>query len=637
MSENPILSPNKKNSWETQATFNGSVVKEKDTFHLFYRAVSSPQNYAGTTLSLSTIGHAVSRDGIRFTNRQQFIKPEYEWEKFGCEDPRITKLDGKYYIFYTALSTYPFTPEGIKVGVAITSDLKKIEEKHQVTGFNSKAMALFGEKIKGKIAAILTANTDLPPAKIGIALFDEEKQLFSREYWGNWYSFVDTHTLPLQKSPQDHVEVGAAPLKTEHGWLLIYCYISNYFSPPSTFGIEAVLLAADDPRKVIGRVSQPLLIPEKKYELYGNVPNVVFPSGALLTDEKLAIYYGATDTTCCLATCQLEELIAELVAKPQDISSRERQVIKLKRFKKNPIIRPDPNHSWESKATFNPAAIYENGKIHIIYRAMGHDETSVLGYASSKDGVHLDEKLAEPIYIPRKHFEKKTQPGHSGCEDPRITKIDDRLYMCYTAYDAKNPPRVALSSILSEDFVHKCWNWEKPRLISPPRTGDKDACLLSEKIDGRYVIFHRFDPCIWIDFVDDLNFSKNKWVGGEVLVKPRIGKWDSEKVGLGTPPIKTPDGWLLIYHGLSQEDKKYRLGALLLELRNPVQVITRLDYPILEPEEDYENIGIRNGTVFACGSVIMRGQLFIYYGGADKVVCVATVNLNRILEALKKR
>ena len=111
-------------------------------------------------------------------------------------------------------------------------------------------------------------------------------------------------------------------------------------------------------------------------------------------------------------------------------------MIPIKRFEGNPIISPLLEHPWESKATFNPAAIYEGGKVHIVYRAMSEDSTSVLGYASSKDGFFIDERRDEPIYVPRVEFEKKSRIENSGCEDPKITRIGDRFYMCYTAYDA---------------------------------------------------------------------------------------------------------------------------------------------------------------------------------------------------------
>lgn len=311
-------------------------------------------------------------------------------------------------------------------------------------------------------------------------------------------------------------------------------------------------------------------------------------------------------------------------------------MIKLKRFEGNPIIKPIAEHPWESRATFNPAAVYEDGRVHIVYRAMSEVSTSVFGYASSKDGLHIDERLDEPIYQPRKDFEKRDEPGYFGCEDPRITKLGDKFYMCYTGFNAKDPPGVALTSITVEDFLNKNWNWEEPRIISMPNIADKNACVLEEKIHGRYVMFHRIQHQIWIDFVEDLGFDGERRLMGSDWIKRRGDKWDSEKIGIGGPPIKTKDGWLLIYHGLSKQDKKYRLGAVLLALENPAQIIARLDYPILEPEEDYEKKGLRSDTVFACGTAVIEGELFVYYGAADQTVAVATVKLGEILEEIKK-
>ena len=620
--ENPILKPEKKNNWEEVGAFNASLAKNKDFYHTVYRAMSSVKEIDGASLNLSTIGYAKTKDQVHFTAKRQLIKPEYDWEKYGCEDPKVTKLGDKYFIFYTALSTFPFSAEGIKLGVAVTHDFKNIE-KHPVTTFNSKAMAAFPEKINGKIYAILTVDTDRPPAKISIASFDNEKQIWSPDYWEKWHGNLEPHTLHLLRSANDHIEVGAPPVKTKFGWLIIYSYIKNYLSSPRTFGIEALLLDLKNPLKIVGRTKDTLLTPDDDYELYGNVPNIVFPSGAVVVGDKLFIYYGAADTTVALATAKLDDLLAEILSSPED---REGRRIKLERFKGNPIIKPIPEHTWESKYTLNPAAIYEDKKVHIVYRAMGADDTSVLGYAVSHDGLRIDERLAEPIYTPRESFEKKAKSGYSGCEDPRITKIDDKYYMCYTAYDAKNPWRVALTSISVDDFLNKRWNWERPILISPPGVDDKNACVFPEKIKGKYVILHRIDPCIWIDFVDDLEFGENEWVKGDILLGPREGKWDSEKLGIGGPPIKTKEGWFLFYHGVSKEDKKYRLGAVLLDLKYPDQIITRIDYPILEPEEDYEVKGLRPNTVFSCGNVVIKGKIYVYYGAADHVVGVATMD-----------
>jgi predicted GH43/DUF377 family glycosyl hydrolase len=107
----------------------------------------------------------------------------------------------------------------------------------------------------------------------------------------------------------------------------------------------------------------------------------------------------------------------------------------------------------------NPGALYEDGKVHLVYRAMSGDNTSVMGYAVSSDGFTIDERLHEPIYVPREDFEAKgIADGNSGCEDPRLTLIEDTVYMLYTAYRGDQEPRVAITSIARNDFLMRCWN-----------------------------------------------------------------------------------------------------------------------------------------------------------------------------------
>ena len=628
--ENPILIPISENAWEAEAVFNGCPVVSGSRIHFLYRAISSPQVVCGVQMRVSSIGHALSTDGIHFRYRRQFIKPEYDWERFGCEDPRVTKVGGKYYIFYTALSTYPFRAEGIRIGLAMTKDFRRIEAKYPVTPFNSKAMALFPGKFDGRLAAVLTVNTDNPPAKIGLAFFDREEQIWSPEYWEGWYSFLEDHILPLQRTPKDHIEVGAPPIRTQWGWLLIYSYIQNYFSPPPIYGIEAVLFDLENPAKIVARTEKPWLVPQEVYETYGRVPNVIFPSGAFVRGGLLYIYYGAADTTCAVATGRLGNLVEGMLV-------REAEKAKLERFSGNPVIQPEPRHYWESKAVFNPGALYEEAKVHLVYRAMSEDNTSVLGYASSNDGFIFDERLDEPIYVPREDFEKKQVPGGgSGCEDPRLTKLNDTVYMCYTAFDGKNQPRVALTSIALSDFLAKRWNWTRPVLISPPDIADKDAAIFSQKIKGKYAILHRVGTSIWLDLVDTLSFEEGKWIKGNVIMSSRQEQPLAEKIGIAAPPIKTKWGWLLLYHAVLKKDDKryYYVSAALLDIDDPTRVIARRKTPLLEPEAPYEKEGQVANVVFPCGGVVTNDQLFVYYGAADKVIGVATVKLSELLGGL---
>jgi len=630
--KNPILKPLRVHSWEAEAVFNGCPVKKGNNIYLIYRAVSFLHYHtlAQTKLFVSDIGIAESKNGFEFYNRRRFIVPKEPWERFGCEDPRVTKFGNKYYIFYTALSTFPFRAEGIKVGVAISKDLKTVREKHLVTPFNAKGMALFPEKINGKIWAVLTVHTDLPPARICLVSFDREEDLWDEMQWQKWYQNFEKYSLPIQRKPGDQIEVGAPPLKTEAGWLLIYSYIQNYFSPQRLFGIEAVLLDLKDPFKIISQTKAPFLTPEEYYERIGLVPNVVFPSGAFLEKDLIHLYYGAADTTCCLVLVKNQALLALL-----EKTTKHEKLIKLNRVKENPIIVPNPNISWESKATFNPGAIYLNGKIHLIYRAMSQDNTSVFGYATSRDGIHFDYRSPNPVYVPRESFEQKREPGaNSGCEDPRLTKIGNKIYMFYTAFDGKNPPRVALTWIKAADFAKQNWNWAKPVLISPPDITDKDACVFPEKINGQYLIIHRIADSIDLAFSRTLDFNGQNWIEENRWIFPRPGMWDSKRIGIAAPPIKTEKGWVLFYHGISEDDGFYRLGAILLDLKDPMKIIARFDEPIFEPETNYEKEGQIFNVVFPCGAVLLNDTFFIYYGGADKVIGVATVGKNELLKNL---
>jgi predicted GH43/DUF377 family glycosyl hydrolase len=286
----------------------------------------------------------------------------------------------------------------------------------------------------------------------------------------------------------------------------------------------------------------------------------------------------------------------------------------MNRFRGNPILAPQPKNAWESRMVFNAAAIYAKGKVHLVYRAMGNDGVSRLGYASSSDGYHIDERLPAPVFEPSTHVEKY------GCEDPRLTPINGRYYMCYTAFGSRvlGTHQIAMTSILADDFAHQRWAWGK-RWLPFSGVRNKDAALFPRKINGRYVLLHRVNPDICIAYSDDLK----RWCDIKAIVQPRHRRWDSLKVGIAGPPLETDDGWLLIYHGVNFE-KTYALGILVLNKNNPESVMYRSQKPILQPLEQYERYGAVPNVVFSCGAVKIDDKVLIYYGGADTVVCVAT-------------
>ncbi|MEK7606285.1 MAG: hypothetical protein AAB458_01680 [Patescibacteria group bacterium] len=622
---NPILSPVKQNPWEAYAVFNWCPTSYRGTHIALYRAMSEEIYYEGSHMRISTIGIARGRDDTHFNEREQFIAPEHDWERFGCEDPRVTKIDGTYYIFYTALGTYPFTADGIRIAVAVSKDMKTIQEKHLVTPFNAKAMTLFPEKINGKYVVLFSAHTDSPPVKTSIAMLDRIEDLWSPHFWEKWQKEIDTHVIDLKREEGDHIEIGAPPVKTNHGWLLIYSHIRHYGTDKMVFGIEAVLLDLNDPKNIIGRTHGPFLTPTETYEKFGQVMNIVFPSGATIRKGTLHIYYGAADTTCCRVDIHLAHFLNSMKKGAMDEL--------VERFDTNPLIIPS-ERSWEKRATFNPAAIRIKNTTHILYRAMGDDNTSVIGHAKSTNGTTITYRGEEPIYVPRTSFEHKgVENGNSGCEDPRLTKIDDTIYMCYTAYNGIQPPAVAISHVKENDFIAGRWRWSDPQIITPENVDDKDACLFPEKVDGKYLIFHRLDNMVSADFVPSLIFKNRRLPNRFQVLSPRPGMWDSEKVGIACPPIKTKHGWILLYHGVS-ESRIYRVGAVLLDLKDPTRVLSRTSSAIMQPREKYELEGQIPNVVFPCGATVHKGKIFVYYGGGDSVVAGASISLKKLLSIL---
>ena len=173
-------------------------------------------------------------------------------------------------------------------------------------------------------------------------------------------------------------------------------------------------------------------------------------------------------------------------------------------------------------------------------------------------------------------------------------------------------------------------------LISPPGSINKNWVLFPEKINGKFAILHSISPHVQIDMVDRLEDLAT----GTRVIKSRFGgdkprkEWDTWVRGVGPPPLKTDKGWLVLYHAIDKKaSRKYKIGALLLDLKNPTKIIARSPAPLLAPDTWYENEE-KPGIVYACGAVIDKGTLFVYYGGGDKYVCVAKTPLKKLLDWL---
>ena len=288
-------------------------------------------------------------------------------------------------------------------------------------------------------------------------------------------------------------------------------------------------------------------------------------------------------------------------------------MIKLKRIVNEPILAPKKENKWEETAVFNCAAIYDNGLVHMIYRASDNIPDSSrgyyinrLGYAVSKDGIHFN-RLEQPVIT------NDTPRESRGAEDPRLIKIDDTFYMMYTGLNDENF-RICLAS--SKNLI----DWKRHGVVLDE--SNKDASLFPEKINGKYVMFHRPEPDIHIAYSDDLKtWQDHKKVMGPVS----DSSWENHKVGIAGPPIKTEQGWLLIYHGANKE-KVYSLGIALLDLEDPSKVLARQAEPILEPELDWEINGSIPNVVFSCGQVEMDEKILVYYAGADTAIGVAELD-----------
>lgn len=290
-------------------------------------------------------------------------------------------------------------------------------------------------------------------------------------------------------------------------------------------------------------------------------------------------------------------------------------MVKLERFAGNPILTPVAGHPWEDRNVFNCGVAQRDGAVYLLYRAQGAaSAVSRLGLAVGTDGFSFA-RLDKPVFGPDDETEQL------GVEDPRLTRIGNEpdYYMVYTAWSRGNI-QVAMAS--TRDFL----GWRRHGVVLPG-PDNKDAALFPEKVGGRYVMFHRVPPAIWLAYSDDLI----TWGDYRKILEPRAGNWDAWKLGAGGPPLKTDRGWLVIYHGVDHE-RVYRLGVVLLDLEDPSRIVHWPAEPILEPTESWELRGDVPNVVFTCGTAEIGDRYFVYYGGADRVIGVATVDKAALID-----
>ena len=313
----------------------------------------------------------------------------------------------------------------------------------------------------------------------------------------------------------------------------------------------------------------------------------------------------------------------------------------LRRSAGNPILEPRADSGWESRAVFNPSAFASHGTVHLLYRAIAANDAnyvSRLGYATSADGFAFERASEQPVLEPAAWYDR------GAIEDPRIVAIGGQIFVTYVAFavSALTPRKLCYTALArTADFR----TYERLGVITPRiDIDDRDTVLLPETVDGKYVMLHRPQQVqpdgtyqewgsgrpssIWVSFSPTLT----SWEMGVPVLRPEQ-PWEAAKIGAGSTPLKTEAGWLVIYHGVDLHSV-YRAGAALLDLDDPTKVTARLPYPILEPEAAYEMVGDHRAVVFPQGSVILDGEVFVYYGAADRVCGVATVRLDELLDAL---
>lgn len=317
---NPLFSPQDHNEWENEGTFNPAAIKDKDgTIHLFYRAIGSG--------GISQIGHAVSSDGITFKNRSSYPvyqapsnldiasnkSQTYDQIKYssgggwaGCEDPKTVIIDKRMYMTYVSFEGWH------SIRIALTSisldDLSKSQWNWQrpilisAPGQANKNWTLFPEKINGKFAILHSISPDILIEYVDdlstLKLFpissrpphDEHRNYFGRK--DKWDSSVRG--------------VGAPPIKTDYGWLVLYHSMDD--QDPNKYKLGAMILDFNNPTKILYRAPNPILSPELHYENESKA-GVIYASGAVIHEKNLLVYYGGGDKYVCVAQTPFKEFI----------------------------------------------------------------------------------------------------------------------------------------------------------------------------------------------------------------------------------------------------------------------------------------------------------------------------------------
>ena len=298
-----------------------------------------------------------------------------------------------------------------------------------------------------------------------------------------------------------------------------------------------------------------------------------------------------------------------------------------RRYPGNPILTPS-RWPYPINAVMNAGAALVDGTTVLLCRVEDRRGFSHLTVARSHDGFSNWVVDTEPLLEPEPGLVREAW----GLEDPRLTWVPE-MAAWVIAYTSFGPGGPSLSLARTRDFQ----TVERLGMVRAPE--DKNGALLSRRVGSDYVLFHRPVTAlaaradVWLSRSPDLHV----WSAPEPVLAAREGGWwDSARIGIGPPPMETPEGWLLIYHGVRQTvaGGLYRAGLALLDLEDPSKVIRRCEEWVLGPSESYELVGDVPGVVFPCGLVHVPGtdQLRLYYGAADTCIAMATASLSEVLD-----
>jgi len=295
------------------------------------------------------------------------------------------------------------------------------------------------------------------------------------------------------------------------------------------------------------------------------------------------------------------------------------------RSKLNPILTAT-DRWWESRAVFNPGAALYGDRIALVYRAVGADGLSRLGIAWTRDGERIEERSELPWY----EAGIDDPMARLGIEDPRITRIEEDFYLtyCKASVEPAHTPKLSWETapfrIRSAVGVTRDFSGMREVAVILPDTNTKDAVLFPEKIGARHAALIREFPAIQLTYSHDLL----GWSEPVPVLEPVPGTWEGERIGAGPPPIRTPWGWLLVYHAneylrLPENRRMYRMGLAVLDLGDPTRVLYRHPEPIFSPEAPYELAGPVGNVVFGTGLIESNEHFLLYYGAGDGVIGVA--------------